>query len=574
MVRITRRPDFDYAPLLATTPPLLAAIYARRGITEAAQLQLDLKDLALPNTMVGLAQGAQLLATAVKAQQRIVIVGDFDADGATSSVVALLALRMMGARYVEFLVPNRFDFGYGLSPPLVALAQQMGADFLLTVDNGISAHAGVAAAKAAGMTVVVTDHHLPADTLPEADAIINPNRPECGFPSRALAGVGVAFYLMTALRRLLRDSDWFASQSLPEPNLAELLDVVALGTVADVVPLDHNNRVLVSQGLKRIRAGRCRPGIQALLEVGNRDMSRIVASDLGFTVAPRLNAAGRLEDMSLGIDCLLADELGQARQMAAELDGLNQTRRDIESGMQQEALAMLGRLNLEDSQLPWGLALYQNDWHQGVIGILASRIKERFHRPVIAFADAGGDELKGSARSIPGLHLRDLLERIDSQYPGLILKFGGHAMAAGLSIKEKDYARFAEYYDAEVRATIDESQLTGELLTDGALVAEQFTLETALMLREGGPWGQHFPEPLFDGKFKVIGQRLLAEKHLKLQLETEDGSKQLDAIAFNVDRAHWPDASVQWLDLVYKLDVNRWQGRDSVQLLVEHLQPA
>ncbi|QIZ77441.1 single-stranded-DNA-specific exonuclease RecJ [Ferrimonas lipolytica] len=574
MVRLTRRPDADDSQLPVELAPLLRQIYARRGITQASQLQLELSDLHSPKSMAGLPQGAALLADAVVTQKRIIIVGDFDADGATSSAVVMLALQAMGANFVEFLVPNRFDYGYGLSPPLVELAQRAGAEVLITVDNGISAHAGVDAAKEAGMTVVVTDHHLPGETLPNADAIINPNRDECGFESRALAGVGVAFYLMSALRAQLRQRNWFAERGLAMPNLAELLDIVALGTVADVVPLDHNNRVLVHQGLRRIRAGRCRPGIQALFEVANRDIHRIVAADLGFAIGPRLNAAGRLDDMSLGIACLLADDLGEARQIAAQLDGLNNERREIEQGMQQEALAALQRLDLSSDSLPWGLALYQGDWHQGVIGILASRIKDQFHRPVIAFAEAGGGEIKGSARSIPGLHMRDLLERIDTQHPGLILKFGGHAMAAGLSMKEQDYDRFAALYDEAVRAELDESALTGELLSDGELYAEQLSLETAQTLRGAGPWGQNFPEPLFDGKFRLVEQRLLGDKHLKMTVETECGSKQLDAIAFNIDRKQWPDASLQWIELVYKLDVNHWRGRDSVQLMVEHIKPA
>ncbi|WP_028115948.1 single-stranded-DNA-specific exonuclease RecJ [Ferrimonas senticii] len=573
MVRITRRADADTSAL-THLDPLLAQIYARRGISDSNQLGLELSDILSPSSMLGLREGATLLADAIAAQKRLVIVGDFDADGATSSAVVMLALRSMGARFVDYIVPNRFDYGYGLSPPLVALAQQGGAEVLITVDNGISAHAGVDAAKAAGMQVLVTDHHLPGSTVPDADVIVNPNRDECGFGSRALAGVGVAFYLMSALRAELRQRDWFAQQQIAMPNLADWLDIVALGTVADVVPLDHNNRVLVHQGLRRIRAGRCRPGIQALLEVANKELPRIVASDLGFTVGPRLNAAGRLDDMALGIACLLTDDINEARQIAASLDGLNRERREIEQGMQQEAQAALTRLNLGGQQLPWGLALYQSDWHQGVIGILASRIKEQYHRPVIAFAEAGGGEIKGSARSIEGLHMRDLLERIDTQHPGLILKFGGHAMAAGLSLKEADYDRFAELYDNEVRSTIEEHQLTGELLSDGELRAEQMSLETAQLLRNAGPWGQHFPEPLFDGHFKLLDQRLLADKHLKMTVETECGSKQFDAIAFNVDRKQWPDASVQWLNLVYKLDVNHWRGRDSVQLMVEHLASA
>ncbi|GAA5194155.1 single-stranded-DNA-specific exonuclease RecJ [Ferrimonas gelatinilytica] len=572
MVNLIRRPDVDDSYLPESLPPLLRQIYARRGVL-GEELQLELNHLLDPATLSGAAEGAALLADAIAGHRRILIVGDFDADGATSSALSVLALRAMGARFVDFLVPNRFDYGYGLSPELVTLAQEAGAEVLVTVDNGISAHSGVAAAKAAGMTVVVTDHHLPGATLPDADAIINPNRPECPFASKAMAGVGVAFYLMLALRGELRRRDWFAQQQLPLPNMAELLDIVALGTVADVVPLDHNNRLLVQQGIRRIRAGRCRPGIRALLEVAQREPARLVASDLGFAVGPRLNAAGRLDDMSLGIACLLADDMGEARQIAAELDRLNGERREIEQGMQEEAVRALGRLDLAGSELPWGVALYQGDWHQGVIGILASRIKEQFHRPVIAFADAGGGEIKGSARSIPGLHMRDLLEGIDSRHPGLILKFGGHAMAAGLSLQEHDFEHFSRLYDEAVRATLPESALTGELLSDGELPAPLLNLETAAMLRQAGPWGQNFPEPLFDGRFRILDQRLVGQKHLKLAIESECGAVQLDAIAFNVDLTTWPNAGIQWVQLVYKLDVNHWRGRDSVQLLVEHLVP-
>ncbi len=572
MVNLIRRPDVDDSHLPDSLPPLLRQIYARRGVV-GEELQLELNHLLDPATLSGAAEGAALLADAIAERRRILIVGDFDADGATSSALSVLALRAMGARFVDFLVPNRFDYGYGLSPELVRLAQDAGAEVLVTVDNGISAHSGVAAAKAAGMTVIVTDHHLPGATLPEADAIINPNRPECPFASKAMAGVGVAFYLMLALRGELRRRDWFGEQNLPLPNMAELLDIVALGTVADVVPLDHNNRLLVQQGIRRIRAGRCRPGIRALLEVAQREPARLVAADLGFAVGPRLNAAGRLDDMSLGIACLLADDMREARDIAVELDRLNGERREIEQGMQEEAVRALGRLDLAGSELPWGVALYQGDWHQGVIGILASRIKEQYHRPVIAFADAGGGEIKGSARSIPGLHMRDLLEGIDTRHPGLILKFGGHAMAAGLSLPASEFERFAALYDEAVRATLPESALTGELLSDGELSAPQLNLETAALLRQAGPWGQNFPEPLFDGRFRLLDQRLVGQKHLKLAVQSECGAVQLDAIAFNVDLTTWPNASVQWVQLVYKLDVNHWRGRDSVQLLVEHLVP-
>ncbi|SHH78550.1 single-stranded-DNA-specific exonuclease RecJ [Ferrimonas marina] len=571
MVNLVRRPTVDDSHLPADIAPLIRQIYARRGMAAPGELSLELTDLLNPATLSGAAEGARILADALAARRRVLIVGDFDADGATSSALTLLAMRAMGAEFVDYLVPNRFDYGYGLSPALVELAQQAGAELLITVDNGISAHAGVQAAKDAGMTVVVTDHHLPGATLPDADVIINPNRDSCPFASNAMAGVGVAFYLMLALRNELRQRDWFAQQGIPLPNMAELLDIVALGTVADVVPLDHNNRLLVHQGIRRIRAGRCRPGIRALLEVAGREPSRLVASDLGFAVGPRLNAAGRLDDMSLGIACLLADDMVEARQIASELDRLNSERREIEQGMQEEAVRALEGLNLRGDSLPWGVALYQSDWHQGVIGILASRIKEQYHRPVIAFAEAGNGEIKGSARSIPGLHMRDLLEGIDTQHPGLILKFGGHAMAAGLSLKEQDYDRFAELYDAAVRASLDEGALTGELLSDGELAAPLLNLDTAMQLRDAGPWGQNFPEPMFDGVFRILDQRLVGQKHLKLAVESACGQVQLDAIAFNVDLKTWPNASVQWVELAYKLDINHWRGRDSVQLMVEYL---
>ncbi|WP_345333759.1 single-stranded-DNA-specific exonuclease RecJ [Ferrimonas pelagia] len=572
MVNLIRRSPVDDSHLPATLPPLLRQIYATRGIGSANELELELANMLNPTTLSGAAQGAQVLADAIAANRRILIVGDFDADGATSSALSMLALRAMGAQFVDYLVPNRFDYGYGLSPALVALAEQAGAEVLITVDNGISAHSGVQAAKDAGMTVVVTDHHLPGETLPNADVIINPNRDSCPFASKAMAGVGVAFYLMLALRTELRQRNWFAQRGLAIPNMAELLDIVALGTVADVVPLDHNNRVLVQQGIRRIRAGRCRPGIKALLEVAQREPARLVSSDLGFAVGPRLNAAGRLDDMSLGIACLLADDMVEARQIASELDRLNIERREIEQSMQVEAVQALQRLDLRGEDLPWGVVLYQSDWHQGVIGILASRLKDQYHRPVIAFAEAGGGEVKGSARSIPGLHMRDLLERIDTAHPGLILKFGGHAMAAGLSLKECDYERFAQLYDQAVRDTLEASALTGVLLSDGELSAEQLGLETAALLRQAGPWGQNFPEPLFDGRFKLLDQRLVGQKHLKMAVESECGQVQLDAIAFNVDLKQWPNAAVQWVQLAYKLDINHWRGRDSAQLLVEYIE--
>ena len=427
------------------------------------------------------------------------------------------------------------------------------------------------AAKAAGLTVLVTDHHLPGPELPAADAIVNPNQPGCEFPSKALAGVGVMFYVLLALRARLRELNWFAERGLNEPNLAELLDLVALGSVADVVPLDANNRILVHQGLARIRAGRARPGLRAVLEVAGRDHQRINSTDLGFILGPRLNAAGRLDDMSLGIECLLCEDEALARDMAQQLDELNKDRKSIEQGMQREALAQLKDLPLAD--MPFGLCLFEPDWHQGVIGILASRLKERYFRPAIAFADAGDGLLKGSARSVPGLHIRDALDAVAAKHPGLISKFGGHAMAAGLSLPQENYGAFAAAFDAEVRRQLHADDLTGRLLSDGQLSVTEFNLELAKALRHAGPWGQHFPEPLFHGVFQIVQQRLVGEKHLKLVLKTECGGQTLDGIAFNIDRELWPNPTVRWVEVAYKLDVNEFRGNETVQLMIAHLAP-
>ncbi|MCL1037067.1 single-stranded-DNA-specific exonuclease RecJ [Shewanella submarina] len=569
---IVRRPPVDDSHLSPSLPPLLRQLYARRGV-QPDECQLELAGLLRPNTMLGLDKAAAIVADAMAENARILIVGDFDADGATSTSVCMLALRMMGAADVSYLIPNRFDYGYGLSPEIVAVAHSQGAQLLITVDNGISSIEGVAAAKALGMKVVVTDHHLPGAEVPDADAIVNPNQHGCDFASKSIAGVGVAFYLMSSLRGELRNRGWFAQQGIAEPNLATLLDIVALGTVADVVALDANNRILVEAGLKRVRAGRCRPGITALLDVAKRNPQRMVASDFGFAVGPRLNAAGRLDEMALGVETLLCEDIHLARRMAAELDGLNAERRELETGMQAEALKSLESMEFNESELPWGIALFQDDWHQGVIGILASRIKDRYHRPVIAFADAGEGLIKGSARSIKGLHMRDTLELINARYPGMITKFGGHAMAAGLSLKADRYQEFANAFDDAVKALLKPEQLTGEILSDGELSVDMMNLDIAMMLRSAGPWGQAFEEPLFDGYFRLIQQRVVGEKHLKMVVETECGGAMLDAIAFNVDLKTWPDASIGHVRLAYRLDVNEFRGNQSVQLLVEQLEP-
>ncbi|MCL2909075.1 single-stranded-DNA-specific exonuclease RecJ [Shewanella aquimarina] len=570
--KIVRRPRVDDSHLPSHLSPILKQVYASRGCM-ADDCELALANLLRPDTLKDVDKAAAIIADAMAKQQSILIVGDFDADGATSTSVCLLALRMMGATNVDYLIPNRFDYGYGLSPEIVEVAQQMGAELLITVDNGISSIEGVAAAKALGMQVVITDHHLPGKSVPEADAIVNPNQLGCGFASKAIAGVGVAFYLMSALRAELRSRAWYQAQGIQEPNLASLLDIVALGTVADVVSLDTNNRILVDAGLKRVRAGRCRPGITALLEVAKRNTSRIVASDFGFAVGPRLNAAGRLDEMALGVETLLCDDMMRARRMASELDGLNAERRELETGMQQEALKSLESLSLDESELPWGIALYQQDWHQGVIGILASRIKDRYHRPVIAFAEAGEGEIKGSARSIKGLHMRDLLELINARHPGMIIKFGGHAMAAGLSLHAGEFERFARAYDEAVRELLAPEQLTGEIVSDGELNPAQLNMALARELRSAGPWGQNFPEPIFDGVFRILQQRIVGERHLKLVLESECGQTMVDAIAFNVDLATWPDATIQYAEVAYKLDINEFRGNESLQLMVEQIEP-
>ncbi|WP_313068713.1 single-stranded-DNA-specific exonuclease RecJ [Atlantibacter hermannii] len=571
--QLRRRTVDESVVLPSTLPPLLKRLYASRGVRGADDLERSVKGMLPWQQLSGVTTAVEMLYQAFKTGQRIVVVGDFDADGATSTALSVLALRSLGGKEIGYLVPNRFEDGYGLSPEVVDQAKALGAELIMTVDNGISSHAGVAHAHQYGIPVLVTDHHLPGATLPDAEAIINPNLPDCAFPSKSLAGVGVAFYLMLALRSHLRDKGWFDEQGIAIPNLAEYLDLVALGTVADVVPLDANNRILTWQGLSRIRAGKCRPGIRALLEIANRDPQKLAASDLGFALGPRLNAAGRLDDMSVGVALLLCDNPGEARVLANELDALNQTRKEIEQGMQVEALALCDAFLKSAAELPVGLAIFHPEWHQGVVGILASRIKERFHRPVIAFAPAGDGTLKGSGRSIPGLHLRDALERLDTLNPGLILKFGGHAMAAGLSLEASNIEVFQQRFAELVAQLLDPAQLEGEVWSDGPLQPQEMTLEIAEMLRDAGPWGQAFPEPVFDGRFRLLQQRLVGERHLKVMLEPAQGGPLLDGIAFNVDTARWPDAGVREVEMVYKLDINEFRGNRSVQLIIDHLWP-
>lgn len=559
--------------------PLVRRVLLRRRLQSVDELDLSLKNLLSPDGLLGAGDAVDLLVRHLQKQGRILVVSDFDADGATSCALALRALRSLGFENLDYIVPNRFEYGYGLTPEIVELAATRDPDLIITVDNGISSLDGVESACQAGIEVLITDHHLPGAALPRAEAIVNPNQPGCRFASKSLAGVGVIFYLMLALRARLRTEGWFTGKGRKEPNLGELLDLVALGTVADVVPLDFNNRILVNEGLRRIRAGRACPGIQALLQVSRRTCRNLVAGDLGFAIGPRLNAAGRLDDMSLGIECLLTESMDAAYRMAVQLDGLNSDRRLIEAEMRDQAFNNLADLELGDEQLPAGLCVYRKDWHQGVIGILASRIKDKYHRPIIAFADAGTadseseSQLKGSARSIAGFHIRDALDAIASRNPGLISKFGGHAMAAGLSLDRDKLEAFSRAFDSYAAQALDEDALQARILTDGELEAGEFDLSAAEALAAAGPWGQGFPEPVFDGEFAVQELRVLADKHLKLSVLPADADAAVEAIAFNADLSLdlKPGDSVA---LVYRLGVNEFRDSRRVQLVVEQLRLA
>lgn len=555
---------------LLSPNPLLNRIYQNRGVKSPQELQLNLQYLHHPTQLANIDRAVDLLVESFQRQDRIMVVGDFDADGATSTALAILALRRFGFKQVDYVIPDRFSQGYGLSPEVAEMVLDKGADLVLTVDNGISSIEGIARLKEQGVNVVVTDHHLAAAQLPAADAMVNPNLSDCPFPSKSLAGVGVIFYVMMALRAGFREKGLFKDK---EPNIAELLDLVALGTVADVVPLDYNNRILVHQGLNRIRSGHCRAGIQALVEVAKRDLPRLQAGDLGFAIAPRLNAAGRLENMSLGVELLITEDIALARQFAMELDSLNQTRKEFEQEMKTEALAICAKLPaLSQKSQAHGIVLYQPDWHQGVIGILASRIKDQFHRPVIAFAQESEESeyLKGSARSISGLHIRDLLESIHRSQPDLIVKFGGHAMAAGLTIHQTDLSRFSQIFDEMISRHLNAEQLQGIIYTDGILQPHEFNLNTAEMLKQAGPWGQNFAEPLFEGDFRLVQQKLLGGKHLKLLLENAQGML-LDGIWFNVDLRSFPDLSIKQAQIIYRLDINEFRGNRQIQLIIEQL---
>ena len=536
---------------------LMARLLAARGISAANQLSINLSNLLPPNTLTNNVAMAKLLADAIQANKKLLIIGDYDADGATATAVAVKGLKAFGAT-VDFLVPNRFEYGYGLTPEIVALAAKQNPDVIITVDNGIASVEGVAAANALGIQVLITDHHLPGQVTPEAACIINPNQHGCSFPSKNLAGVGVMFYCLLGLRAEMRERGLFAEK--PEPNLTELLDLVALGTVADLVKLDDNNRILVEQGLRRIRAGACSQGILALLRVAGRQPPSTNAQDLGFYVGPRLNAAGRLDDMTLGIQCLLAESELEATTIAQRLQDLNVQRRSIEANMQDGASLSLEEINIDNQ---FAISIYQEDWHQGVIGILASRIKERYHRPVIAFANAGDGLLKGSGRSIASLHLRDALDLLSKHQPDLILKFGGHAMAAGLTIKQVDFELFNQSFEAVVKSLITEADLESVLEVDGSLNKSEMTFATAQAL-ENQVWGQGFAPPLFYDEFEVLNQRLLGEKHLKLSLKKD--ASVIDAIYFN--HAEFLPSAIQ---AAYQLQTNSYNGTQKVQLNLRYV---
>lgn len=557
---------------MPNVPEVLKRIYAARGITDEAQLDKQLQTLLPFSSLKDIDKACIRLEQALRLQQRILIIGDFDADGATSTALAVTALRSFGAAEVDYLVPNRFEFGYGLTPAIVNVAHQWNPDLIITVDNGIASLDGVERATQLGIDVLITDHHLPGETIPSACAIINPNQAGCAFPSKSIAGVGVIFYVMLALRRHLVNAHWFTQSNIAEPNMAALLDLVALGTVADVVALDQNNRIMVNQGMLRIRQGLCRAGISALIEVSGRNHAKLREVDLGFAIAPRLNAAGRLDDMSLGIECLISTDLETARAYCQQLDELNQERKQIELEMKEQAVIALERLSLAQEskkELPIALCLHDATWHQGVIGILAGRMKDKYHRPVIAFASVSDGELKGSARSIPDLNIRDVLAAIDKDHPGLITKFGGHAMAAGLSIPLSSLEVFRNALIIEVGRHVELSHCQGELLTDGPLTANEINIDTAQVIHNAGPWGQQFAEPVFNNVFELIDQRIVGQNHLKMTLATVDGAQQVDAIAFNIDLHAWPNHRAKYIHAAYKLDINFYQGKTKLQLIVQ-----
>ncbi len=553
--------------------PVLKRVYAARSVGSATELDYGLNRLCNFESLDNIDKAAALLADLIQQQKYILIVSDYDADGATACALAIRGLTGMGATRVEYLVPDRFKHGYGLGRGVVELALDLNPDAIVTVDNGISSIEGVALARASNIEVIITDHHLPGKQLPDASAIVNPNLPGDRFPSKCIAGVGVMFYVLAALRVELRKRGWFAKRNLPEPNLAAFMDLVALGTVADVVPLDHNNRIMVSHGLSLIRSGRGIPGIRALFEVAGKDLKNVSAGDLGFVAGPRLNAAGRLADMSLGIECLISNDVDASYSMAQQLDTLNKQRRDIQDGMQQQAMQEVSRMHIAtDREMPFGLCLYKADWHQGVIGILASKIKDRLQRPVIAFARDDEGIFKGSARSIAGINIRDVIDRIATEQPDLIITFGGHAMAAGLTIPERAYKEFSRMFNVLIEQQMRENGIDADIYSDGELGCEEFTMEVAELIRNAGPWGQGFPEPVFDGRFEIMDKRIVGENHLKLRVRAAGSTREIEAIAFNTTNRSWPKGTTG-INAVYRLDINEYMGRRTPQLIVEYLEP-
>lgn len=568
--QLIRRPVPEHGPWPAAVPAVLQRVYAARGVLRPEDAELKLARLLPPESLGHVEAAVRLLAAAISANKHIVIVGDFDCDGATGTAVAVRGLRMLGATRVSYQVPHRITHGYGLSPALVEDMVPLGPDVLVTVDNGIACHAGVAAARARGWEVLITDHHLPGSELPPANVIVNPNLDGDAFPSKALAGVGVMFYLLLALRRHLRVAGAFIGA---EPDLAELLDLVAIGTVADLVPLDYNNRLLVSAGIGRMRKGRCQPGVRALAEVAGRSLDKLTANDIGFAIGPRLNAAGRLEDMALGIECLLCDDQGHARELASVLDGINAERRGLQQKMVLDAESLVSGFPGGAEANSAALCMFDARWHPGVIGLVASRIKDKAHRPTLAFAPSapGSELLRGSARSIPGFHIRDAIAAVDARHPGLIERFGGHAMAAGLSLPSAHLERFRSLFMAHAEATLTPEQLSAELLTDGALAAGELSRDTAETLLMAGPWGQGFAEPLFDNTFAVLEWRVVAERHLKFSLQADIGGPVLSAIQFGGWGGEAPPTRIH---AAYQLELDDFRGRRDVQLLIRQWQPA
>ena len=572
--KLTHRQLPEVLPKLSPDIPLLLQrVYALRGITSMQELDYTTRNLCNYDNLDGTHTAVEIVYSAMQNNKRIMIVGDFDTDGATSTALMIKALKKMGCKHVDYIIPNRFDDGYGLSISVIKRALLKKADLIITVDNGVSAIEAVEFAKQSNLTVIITDHHLCSEQLPAADAIINPNLPNSSFPSKHLAGVGVAFYFMLALRAKLRKENWFASNKLAEYNITNLLDLVALGTIADVVKLDRNNRILVHQGISRIRAGYCCEGIKALLDISRRDPLTLTSTDLAYYIAPRLNAAGRMDSMSLSVELLLCEDYDSAIKQATDLDTLNHDRKLIEQTMYQEALSYIEQVEQKNSTFPNALVVHHPQWHQGIIGIVSARLKDKHYRPVICFASTEDGLLKGSGRSIEGIHLRDILDKLNERYPDILVSFGGHAMAAGLSIQEKDLDQFSAHFEALITEQLDLDVLEQIIETDGEIDNQDFNYAIAKQLKESGPWGEGFTEPTFDGDFIVHQQRLFAEKHLKLVLEPKNGGPIIEGIYFNVNLTQWPDNTIKIVKIVYQLDVNDFRGNQAVKLMIRHIWP-